>query len=141
MSFQLRALLLFRFDGQVRRIDLKPASLNIITGASKTGKSSVIDIIDYCLGSSGFNVAAGVIRESVDTFGIILQLDDGRHLLLTRPRPPGRQTSTNAMHLRLGDFSSRVPNLSELAPNTDAGSVRTYLSNLVGIRENLLEPA
>lgn len=35
-----------------RKVDFTPDKVNIITGASRTGKSAIIPIIDYCLGSS-----------------------------------------------------------------------------------------
>ncbi|GAI49275.1 unnamed protein product, partial [marine sediment metagenome] len=38
--------------GRVRILDLIPGQVNIITGASGTGKSTLIKAIDYCLGSS-----------------------------------------------------------------------------------------
>lgn len=44
--------------------------LNIITGKSKTGKSAIIDIVDYCLGRGSFNVAEGTIRKKVACFGL-----------------------------------------------------------------------
>ena len=141
MNFQLRSLLLYRSDGEVRSVNFEAGSLNIITGASKTGKSSIIDIIDYCLASTSFNVAAGVIRETVAMYGLVLDLGEGQHALLARPKPLGRQASTSAMHLSLGDFSTSFPNLSELQPNIDVAAVRAYLSELVGIEENSLDPS
>jgi len=38
--------------GRRREIDFDPDTVNVITGASGTGKSAIIDAIDYCLGSS-----------------------------------------------------------------------------------------
>jgi hypothetical protein len=39
-------------EGAFRIIDLDPGRVNVITGASGTGKSAVIKALDYCLGSS-----------------------------------------------------------------------------------------
>lgn len=139
MSFQLAALLLYRSNGDLRRLDFRPGTLNIITGASKTGKSSIIDIIDYCFASTDFNVSAGVIRDSVAMFGVVLQLDGGGQTLVARPKPPAGQATTSAMHLRVGDIF-HAPDLDEISPNTETGAVRSYLSGVIGVGENLLEP-
>lgn len=48
--------------GRVRVLDLKPGEVNIFTGASGTGKSTLIKTIDYCLGSSKCELAAHVKR-------------------------------------------------------------------------------
>ena len=38
--------------------------VNVISGASKTGKSAVVAIIDYCLGSDKCAIPVGVIQET-----------------------------------------------------------------------------
>jgi ABC-type lipoprotein export system ATPase subunit len=53
--------------GRVRILDLKPGEVNIFTGASGTGKSTLIKAIDYCLGSSKCELAAHVKRHSLPT--------------------------------------------------------------------------
>jgi len=50
MSFRIKTLSIYSHEGDVRTIKFNPSGLSIITGRAKTGKSSVIDIIDYCLG-------------------------------------------------------------------------------------------
>ena len=52
MYFQLRKLILWPRNGTAPRVvKFEPGVVNVISGASKTGKSAVIPIIDYCLGS------------------------------------------------------------------------------------------
>jgi DNA repair ATPase RecN len=41
----------------VKELPFRTGALNILTGASKTGKSAIIDIVDYCTGRSECNVA------------------------------------------------------------------------------------
>jgi hypothetical protein len=71
---------------------------NIITGASKTGKSSIIPIIDYCLGSERCAIPVGVIRKAVAWFGIVVDTDEGL-ILLARPEP-GKQPTSTDMYLK-----------------------------------------
>ncbi|WP_292528801.1 hypothetical protein, partial [Mesorhizobium sp.] len=58
--------------------------VNVITGASKTGKSAVIPIIDYCLASGKCSIPVGTIRKSCSWFGIIVDTLEGKKLLARR---------------------------------------------------------
>ena len=50
--------------------------VNVITGKSSTGKSAMIEIFDYCMGSSEFNIPSGVITEYADIYFIVLAVKD-----------------------------------------------------------------
>jgi hypothetical protein len=47
---QLLAIILYGAMGEQRIITFRPGALNIVTGISATGKSSLLDIVDFCLG-------------------------------------------------------------------------------------------
>ncbi|WP_147462714.1 AAA family ATPase, partial [Pseudomonas amygdali] len=47
--------------------------LNIITGKSSTGKSAILEIFDYCLGSSEDTIPDGTLTDRGDTFFTVLQ--------------------------------------------------------------------
>lgn len=47
--------------------------LNIITGKSSTGKSAILEIFDYCLGSSEDTIPDGKLTERGQTFFTVLQ--------------------------------------------------------------------
>lgn len=49
--WNIASIFFLGIDGRHRSVDFKPG-VNIITGASGTGKSALIKAIDYCLGSS-----------------------------------------------------------------------------------------
>lgn len=52
MKLQIRKLILWpKNGGAPRELEFKLGKVNIISGSSKAGKSAVIPIIDYCLGS------------------------------------------------------------------------------------------
>jgi hypothetical protein len=51
MSVQILDIVLYSHDGRLRALPLQAGRVNVITGASKTGKSALIDIVDYCFGS------------------------------------------------------------------------------------------
>lgn len=47
--------------------------LNIITGKSSTGKSAILEIFDYCLGSSEDTIPDGKLTDCGETFFTVLQ--------------------------------------------------------------------
>ncbi|KAA0998587.1 DUF3732 domain-containing protein [Paraburkholderia panacisoli] len=58
--------------------------LNIITGKSSTGKSALIEIFDYCLGSAEDTIPVGVITDRSKLFFSVLQFP--RYMLITARR-------------------------------------------------------
>lgn len=52
-------------EGGFRMIELKPERVNVITGASGTGKSAVIKALDFCLGSSECQLPVYVRRRCI----------------------------------------------------------------------------
>lgn len=50
--------------------------VNIITGKSSTGKSAMIEIFDYCMGSSEFNIPSGIITDNADIYFVVLSVKD-----------------------------------------------------------------
>jgi hypothetical protein len=50
--------------------------VNVITGKSSTGKSAMIEIFDYCMGSSEFNIPSGIITDKTDIYFVVLAVKD-----------------------------------------------------------------
>ncbi|MDA5483335.1 DUF3732 domain-containing protein [Yersinia intermedia] len=57
---------------KIHQVRLEPG-LNVITGKSSTGKSAILEIFDYCLGSTEDTIPVGKITECAETFFIALQ--------------------------------------------------------------------
>ncbi|HEX8367292.1 MAG TPA: hypothetical protein VF604_01875 [Pyrinomonadaceae bacterium] len=75
---QILEIVLYSHNGQRRVLPFKLGQTNIITGKSATGKSALIEIVDYCLGRGECNVPEGVIRDTVAWFGLKLQFPTGQ---------------------------------------------------------------
>jgi hypothetical protein len=84
MSFQIRDIVLYSLTGEVRTVTLELGRVNIITGASKSGKTALIDVIDFCLGGDDCHVAQGPMRRAVSWYGLRLQLDVGQLFIARR---------------------------------------------------------
>ena len=64
MNFQIMNIILYGKKGGRKSIDFKLGDLNIITGVSETGKTALLEIIDYCLCSDTCNIPGGIIKMS-----------------------------------------------------------------------------
>jgi hypothetical protein len=138
MNFQIRAIHLYNQAGARRTLPFRLNHVNIITGKSATGKSSTIDIVDYCLGSSGYPVAAGVIRQTVSLYAVELATRDG-NIMVARAAPSGRHKSNSQMHVSYRSVSLPPPTAEELTPNADVKSAIGFLSRNLGIDENVVD--
>ena len=117
MSLQILKLILYSRADEIREVPFRIGGLNILTGASKTGKSAIIDIIDYCTGRSECNVAAGVIRNSVGWYALLFQLGNGQIFIARRNPEPGERTNPDIYMERGSDI--QTPLASALFKNTN----------------------
>lgn len=139
MSVQILDVVLYSHRGQRRVLSFRTGALNIITGASGTGKSSLVPIIDYCLGSKECNVPEGVIRDSVAWYGIRLTNGLEQHFVARKAPDPGRAT-TNAAYYSVGQ-QVELPEPGELAESTTIEAVTRTIGAVVGIRLNRHDPS
>ncbi len=138
MSMTIKKIVLYSHAGEQRLLSFKQDCLNVITGDSKTGKSAIIDIIDYCLGRGSCNVAEGVIRRSVSWFGLEVE-NDGSVLFIARKNPgPGTDVGSE-IYVRRGAFDS-PPIAAELIRNVTAAELVSLLTRFIGISENEHRP-
>lgn len=95
MKFQIEKLILWPKNAKYnyKAIDFDINSVNVITGDSRTGKSAIIPIIDYCLASGECYIPTQTIRNACSWFGIVVNLENSKVLLARRE--PGIQKSTS----------------------------------------------
>lgn len=138
MSIQLLDIVLYGHAGQRRILSLRPGRVNIITGASKTGKSALVEIVDYCFGSSECKVPEGIIRRAISWFGLRLQIGGGQ-AFVARQCPSERARSSEACFV---DVSSEVdlPELAALRQTTNTRGLVALLSGWSGIGDNFHQP-
>jgi hypothetical protein len=138
VSLQISKLILYSRAGQIREVVFRTGGLNVLTGASKTGKSAIIDIIDYCTGRSECNVAEGVIRRYVGWYAILFQLNGGQIFIARRNPPVGERTSGD-IYMDRGSAIDTPPE-SVLSKNTTVDAVEKFLGAAIGISENEHRP-
>jgi len=135
---QIKTIALYGRNGQIRTVNFKLGAVNIITGKSRTGKSALIDIVDYCLGRSIFNVFEGVNRDVVAWYAVVLQVDGGQ-ILLAKPPPDGAARTQSSAYMEEA-VEIKLPPLETLQSNTNNTAIVAHLSRLLGISENKTEP-
>ena len=138
MSFQILDVVLYGRGDRRKILSLRPGAVNIITGASKTGKSALIQITDYCLGSSSCGVPEGVIRRTVGWYGLRLQLQDGQVFVARRAPARGATSSTDVFYAAATEVT--IPGSGDLHQTTNVDAATRLLSAAAGIGANVHEP-
>jgi hypothetical protein len=138
MSLQIKQIALYNSKGAIRVLNFSLGKVNIITGKSNTGKSALIDIVEYCLGRSTFNVPEGVIRDSVSWYAVLYQ-HTNTQVLIAKPAPKLGQQTQSKIYFEVGSEIT-LPPLSKLIPNSNDDAILKYLTQLLGISPNLNIP-
>ena len=137
MKFYIDSILLWpkKTNLTYRRVKFEPDKINIITGTSRTGKSAIIPIIDYCLGSAKCTIPVDTIRNACAWFGVLFSLEE-EQLLLCR-REPGNQMATGDMFI-LKNKEIIIP--ETIATNTTCTEVKNILNELFSMSFLDLDP-
>lgn len=136
---QIKTVILYSHSGEKRVLPFQIGKVNIITGKSKTGKSAIINIIDYCLGRASFLIPEGIIRDTVAWYAVIFQLHDSQ-IFIAKPSPKGYAASQSEVYFEMSREIS-IPDLSQLAPNSNDDALVIELSGLLGISANQHTPS
>lgn len=131
MFFQIEKVILWskKAEHKPRIIKFELNKVNLITGASKTGKSSLIPIIDYCLGSSKCAIPVNTIRDSTEWYGIQVKTENSR-LLIVRKDPGGQQSTTNAFFIESDEIE--IPEFIH-KHNININDVKDRLNEISGV--------
>lgn len=143
MKFYLEKIILWPVNkaNKLEVIEFSTDKVNVIHGRSGTGKSSIVSIIDYCLGASRCSIPVGLIRNQVDWFGVVACINNNK-VLICRRSPQNKQVSreffvksfdvnalipeslvSNFNDLKLKNlFNNRILKISDLPQTTDEES-------------------
>ena len=137
MKFVIDKVVLWpkKSEQRFRTVDFKSDKINIITGASRTGKSAIIPIIDYCLGADKCTIPVDTIRNATAWFGVLVSLDGGQILLCRKE--PGQRTSTGEMYILRGN-ELIIP--EKVIANTTVDEVKNILNELFSMSFLAVDP-
>lgn len=131
MKLQLLKLIIWPRSNQFppRTVEFKPGMLNVITGASRTGKSAIIPIIDYCFAASDCYIPIDTIRDYSSWYGIVFQTEQ-EQVLLARRVPVGNHVS-NDFYFQRSELISLPIEIKDKNESTDG--IKNYLNTISGV--------
>lgn len=130
--WNIKQIVFFGVEDRRRTIDLLLDDVNIITGASGTGKSAIIDAIDYCLGSSKCGLP-WFVRERAEAVAVHWKKDQ-LDLIVGRNIPRAGK-GTNQMFVRVGSFLKIPSTVKELEGRTPRETAMTMIERAFGIAD------
>lgn len=80
MKSYIKAIVIFSENGEKRTVPLKEG-VNIITGESKTGKSALVEIIDYCLCSTRCTIPKGKITDFSYLYTLVMVIGENTYVI------------------------------------------------------------
>ena len=128
MKCFLRYIGVADLDEKIHHVRLEPG-LNVITGKSSTGKSAILEIFDYCIGSTEDTIPVGIITRRTETFFIVLQFQN--YLLVA-----ARQKNSDRCFL-LEQHGVGAENLLKLIEEPKAFFQSKYFMPLAAFKKNL----
>ena len=80
MKSYIKAIIIFNKNGEKRVVPLEQG-VNIITGESKTGKSALVEIIDYCMCSTRSTIPKGKITDFTYLYTIVMIIGENSYVI------------------------------------------------------------
>lgn len=134
---QIVATGVYSHSGERRDVNFSLGALNILTGKSKTGKSAILDIVEFCLGRNTVTIPSGVISDRTSWYYTLVSFGEER-VFIARPNPESA-TTAHAM-VRTGNNALGPLAFEELEVNADTEVIRDILTTRLGIERYLIEP-
>lgn len=83
MKFHIIKIILWLNNGKKREILFERNKINVITGESSTGKTEILDIIDYCLFASKSKISESIVNENISWYGLFFHIN-GKDFIVAR---------------------------------------------------------
>ena len=80
MKSYIKAIIIFNENNEKRVVPLEQG-VNIITGESKTGKSALVEIIDYCLCSTRCTIPKGKITDFSYLYTLVMVIGENTYVI------------------------------------------------------------
>jgi hypothetical protein len=132
---QVKNIILYNHKGEHRELAFKLNALNIITGKSRTGKSAIVSIIDYCMGRSTFNVFDGVNKDVISWYAVTYQFNNKQIFIAKKPPKNGKSSNSEAC-IHIGEKIG-IPSQVQLHVNTNDDGVRSQIEKELNLKDNL----
>lgn len=122
---------------QPRVVPFDVDKVSIITGWSSTGKSSILDIINYVLGARTCSIPVGYIRDLASWYGLEIETSVGR-MRIARPKPEARQVSEDIWLQQGEDTAGPLPRRPKA--NHNVARLKAMFDDMSGLSNLALLP-
>ncbi|WP_201611153.1 hypothetical protein [Psychrobacter immobilis] len=75
-KFNILKLVLWSRNGKQRALEFRADKINVVTGHSNTGKTAILDIIDYCFFASSKGISDSIINENIAWYGLVFEINN-----------------------------------------------------------------
>jgi hypothetical protein len=139
MKLKIRQLIIWPDDvrHKPRVINFDIDNVNVVTGWSGTGKSAIVSIIDYVLGSSTCSIPVGVIRDLTSWYGLVIELKD-ELMMIAREKPASRQVSSEYWVVPRYHLGAALP--PRPVANEKVDLFKSRMDTLAGLSDLRLSP-
>lgn len=137
---QINKIILYSLNDEIRILPFEIGKVNIITGESKSGKSALIEIVNYCLASTNCDIPEGVIRDSVSFFSLAVTFNDGETAFTARENPNVKRIQASTTVCLMRNWGETLPKLEDINANLNIDTLKEFLTRKIGISENLHIP-
>ena len=132
---QIEKIIIYGKNGKRRTLNFNLGADNIISGSSKTGKSTIGQIIEYCLGSDKCDISFGIVRQYSDWFALLLKLDNEK-CFVARKNPDLDKKFCNTMYYEIAK-EINIPETVDWESNIDNLNFEKIITDRLGIEENI----
>jgi len=133
MKFYIENIVLWLKNGTKRTIIFQLNKVNVITGESHTGKTAILEIVDYCFFASKSKISESVINENIDWYGIKIHINDKVYTIARSALINGK--------VRDNYYFSSTGELPEtIISNNNAQSIKKIIETEFSIDNNVTIP-
>jgi Protein of unknown function (DUF3732) len=111
--------------------------VGVITGWSATGKSAIVSIIDYVLGSGTCAIPVGKIRDLAAWYGLVIETAEGM-MMVARQKPERRQVSSDYWVVAGYRLETALP--ARPVANETVDVFKSRMDRLAGLSDLRLSP-
>jgi len=133
MKFHIKKIILWLHNGAIREIKFKNNKVNVITGDSSTGKSEILDIIDYCFFASESKISESIVNENVSWYGVLIHVNDKDYTIARKSLIEGKTSDEYY-------FSSEGEVPDNIVFNNTEGVIKSLLETEFSIDSNVAIP-
>jgi hypothetical protein len=123
--WQIKSVLFYSHDNRRVELPFKLNDVTIIVGESYSGKSAIIEAIDYAMGASQCHIP-GIVRETCSWIGI-LWVHEKSEFLICRRVPPLKAKSSEDIYISIGAAVTVPEKAEQLSRTTNVdGALRQF---------------